>query len=95
MNEDEFNKFFKGTSKIKINIADILADSKNLKYQGDFSSLLVHPLVSLRKTKADARRLIEQGGVSINEKRLEENKIINRETDFIFNKYMLINVGKK
>ena len=49
----------------------------------------------MRKTKADARRLIEQGGVSINEKRLLENKTIDRETDFIFNKYMLINVGKK
>ena len=51
--------------------------------------------MSLRKTKADARRLIEQGGVKINEMRLEENKTINMETDFIFNKYMLINVGKK
>ena len=66
-----------------------------MKYQGDFSSLLAHPSVSLRKTKADARRLIDQGGVSINDKRLQENKIIDRETDFIFNKYMLINVGKK
>lgn len=66
-----------------------------MKYQGDFSSLLAHPSVCLRKTKADARRLIDQGGVSINDKRLQENKIIDRETDFIFNKYMLINVGKK
>ena len=57
--------------------------------------MLSHPSVSLRKTKADARRLIEQGGVKINEMRLEENKTINMETDFIFNKYMLINVGKK
>ena len=32
MNEEEFVKYFKDTSKIKINISDILADSKSIKY---------------------------------------------------------------
>ena len=31
MNEEEFNKYFKDTSKIKINRSDILVNSKNVK----------------------------------------------------------------
>ena len=31
MNEEEFNKYFKDTSKIKINASDILVNSKNVK----------------------------------------------------------------
>ncbi len=31
MNEEEFNKYFKDTSKIKINTSDILVNSKNVK----------------------------------------------------------------
>jgi tyrosyl-tRNA synthetase len=62
----------------------------------DLGSLIV--LTGLRKTKADVRRLIQQGGVSVNGNLLADEEAIRKhmsESDLMHGKYIVIRVGKK
>jgi ribosomal protein S4 len=63
MTNEELQSRFEHTDKTNLSLDEFLA----LDVLG-----LVH-MLGLRKTKADARRLIEQGGVSINGKTVNHN----------------------
>lgn len=59
MTVQEFKDNFSSVKMIEFSKSDLL--------DLDFVSLIVHPNLKLRGTKADARRLLNQGGFKIND----------------------------
>lgn len=60
MTADEIDQHFDNVQKISL--------GKDKLQELDFINLIVEPTIALRKTKTDARRLIQQGGFKINDK---------------------------
>lgn len=58
MSQSDFEAWFGHTERVVLGKDELLSL--------DLCSLLTHKQVGLRKTKADARRVIEQGGVQVN-----------------------------
>ena len=81
MSLDNFKAHFFQTEKIEV---------RELK---DLSTMLTEAKV--RKSKADVRRTIKQGGVSINlSDNLKEDRPITKE-DLLFEEFLIVKVGKK
>ena len=57
-----------------------------------FSSLMVK--CGARKTRADARRVIQQGGLQINGETIKSDDAVALEM-MLHSKYMIVKVGKK
>lgn len=82
MSLQEFESHFEHTEKSRFN--------EDVK---DFSSLLTD--LKLRKTKADARRVMSQNGLQVNGTVMPENREIDMDQDFLFGKYLIVKCGKK
>ena len=59
----------------------------------DICSLLTD--LKVRKTKADARRVMSQNGLQVNGTVVPENREIDMGKDFLFGKYLIVKCGKK
>ena len=82
MSLEDFESHFADTTKTEVQMSD-LSTLVNLIHQ-----------VQIRKTKADARRLIQQKGCNLNGV-LEENDREIQPKDFLYGKYLLLKCGKK
>ena len=86
MSLSDFEKHFENYAKHEISM-DKLNELKS------FINLVHH--LGLRKTKADARRLIAQKGFQLNCQVQEQDRAIDFESDLLFNKYLIVKAGKK
>jgi tyrosyl-tRNA synthetase len=80
MSQVEFEQRFQAVDKKKI---DQLGEIVNLIFDA-----------GLRGTKADARRLVNQGGLKVNGKQFTELRQITSD-DLLFDKYVVLKAGKK
>ena len=80
MSQAEFEQRFQAVDKKKI---DQLGEIVNLIFDA-----------GLRGTKADARRLVNQGGLKVNGKQFTELRQITSD-DLLFGKYIVLKAGKK
>ena len=80
MSQAEFEQRFQAVDRKKI---DQLGEIVNLIFDA-----------GLRGTKADARRLVNQGGLKVNGKQFTELRQITGD-DLLFGKYIVLKAGKK
>ena len=80
MSREEFEARYESVEKIKV---DKLDDIVNLIHAS-----------GLRTTKADARRLINQGGLKLNGHNFSEIRPMTTD-DLLFGKYLVLKAGKK
>lgn len=62
-----------------------------IKYSTYVDALVICKLAS---SKSDANRLIKQGGISVNDEKLIENRNISTD-DMLYGKFIILRKGKK
>ena len=67
-------------------------DFSEIKPGIDLADLMVK--IQMAKSKSEVRRLLEQGGIYLNEKRVDDNPKIVTESDIVDNE-MVLRRGKK
>ena len=85
--EDIF--YGKGTS---VEMPNYTIDFSEIKPGIDLADLMVK--IQMAKSKSEVRRLLEQGGIYLNEKRVDDNPKIVTESDIVDNE-MVLRRGKK
>ncbi len=85
--EDIF--YGKGTS---VDMPNYTIDFSEIKPGIDLADLMVK--IQMAKSKSEVRRLLEQGGIYLNEKRVDDNPKIVTESDIVDNE-MVLRRGKK
>jgi tyrosyl-tRNA synthetase len=86
MSAQQFEEQFRNTERVRVSKADLK----------DIASLVV--MTKLRPTKADVKRLVGQGGLSVNGLVVTSEEIVKTqltEADFIYGKYIILKTGKK
>lgn len=75
---------------------------RDLPYHAlDYSTLVQHPLIDilvrleLQKSKGEARRLVKNGGLYLNNEKIVDDTFKIQEKDFLEDKFLLVSIGKK
>ena len=83
LSESEFFEHFKSTEMVTASLAERAPT---------YSSLMVK--CGARKTRADARRVVQQGGLQINGETVKSDDTVTTEM-LLHQKYMILKSGKK
>lgn len=91
MNETQFAEHFAYTQKVEVEI--VKRNSSHTSNVLTYSSLIVKS--GLRKSRGEAKRVIQQSGCQVNGRQIESDEQIDLGRDLLHNKYLVLKVGKK